>query len=188
MSAHLNSRPPLAQAPNISSLRTSLGWGSLWSQFVGSGFNRTGCVFVCYAGYALVSLLPLPQTPFLTLIINHICLDGSGSPSYSAVSVATARAFSFLCFYPIPGRGGVRSPEASLSYPPTLERSRLQASSIPSSRESLCLPENRRTEHWAPGDLHYSGPPNKGIKVCPEASVRYPLSGYDSPMESSSFK
>ena len=69
-----------------------------------------------------------------------------------------------------------------------LDRSRLQASSVPSSRESLCLPENRRTEPLAPGDLHYSGPPNKGIKVCPEASVRYPLSGYDSPMESSSFK
>ena len=57
-----------------------------------------------------------------------------------------------------------------------LGRSRLQAS-----------PENRRTEPRAPGDLHYSGPPNKGINVCPEASVRYPLSGYDLPMETYSF-
>ena len=59
-----------------------------------------------------------------------------------------------------------------------LDRPRLQASSILPSRENLCLL----------GDLHYSGPPNKGINVCPEASVRYPLSGYDSPVESSSFK
>ena len=67
-----------------------------------------------------------------------------------------------------------------------LDRSRLQASSIRLLEKAYA--ENRRTEPRAPGDLHYSGPPNKGIKVCPEASVRYPLSGYDSPMESSSFK
>ena len=77
---------------------------------------------------------------------------------------------------------------ASVSYLQTLERLRLQASSVSSSRESFCLPENRRTEPRAPGDLHYSGPPNKGINVCPEASVRYPLSGYDLPMETYSFE
>ena len=47
-----------------------------------------------------------------------------------------------------------------------LDRSR-RASSIPPSRESLCLPENRRTGPLAPGDLHYSGPLLKCVRRPP---------------------
>ena len=58
----------------------------------------------------------------------------------------------------------ISSPGDSLSYPPTLERSRLQASSIPSSRESLCLPENRRTEPGPRETCIIAGPQTKVLK------------------------